>query len=250
MKIIVCAKRVPDTASKVKIASDGTHIDKTESEQILSPYDEIAVEHAMRVKEKNPNTEVVILTLGPAEPEKNIRTALAMGADRAILLETSQETWEAYPIAKQLAQVIASEKPDLVLTGIKSADNDNAQVGAMIASLLDMPFLTTMVALEVKDGKVHGESEIEGEHQILEASFPAVVSIQKSNVEPRISSLIALRKAKTKEIKKIPVTLDQNQWKILQVALPPERKAGKIVGQGPDAVPLLFQLLRDEAKVL
>ncbi len=250
MKILVCVKRILDTAVKVKISSDGKKIDKSDAEYVLSPYDEIAVEHAIRIKEKIPNTEVIILTLGINDAEKNIRTTLAMGADRAILLEGNPDTFESFAIAKALAEAIKIEKPDMVLTGVKSSDNENSQVGPMIASLLEMPFISTATSLEINDNKVKAESEMEGYQLLLEASFPCVISIQKSNVDPRICSLINIRKAKTKELKKSSVSLTPEQWQIIKVALPAERKGGKIVGQGIDAVPKLFELLRQEAKVL
>ncbi len=250
MKIFICVKRVPDTAVQVKITSDGKKVDRTDAEYVIGPYDEIAVEHAMRIKDKNPSTEVVILTLGPAEAEKQMRSCLAMGADRGILLEHATDTLEAYPIAKVLAEQISIEKPDLILCGIKATDSDNAQIGAMIAAILNIPYINTVVKFQIEDAHVKAESELEVGHLTMEAAFPCVLSIQKSNVDPRICSLLNMRKAKTKEIKKIPVSIPSTQWTIEEIALPPSRKPGKIIGEGAVAVPTLFQLLHSEAKLL
>ena len=250
MKIVVCIKRVPDTALRIKIGTDRKSIEKTDVEYVISPYDEIAVEHAVRLKEKNAGTEIIIVSLGHADTEKNIRTCLAMGADRGILLQTNVDTMDSFNIAKALSDAISQEKPDLILFGIKAADTDSCQVGAIVSSLLGMPFLSTVVSFTAEGRNIKADSEIESGHLVLESPMPCALSIQKSNVDPRICSLINIRKAKQKELKNIPVELPAEHFEIEKIELPPDRTGGKIVGQGPDAVKELLRLLHEEAKVL
>lgn len=248
MKIIVCIKRVPDTAIKINLATDGKSVDKKDLEYVVGPYDEIAMEHALRIKEKV-GGEVIALSLGTSDSEKELRKCLAMGADRAILLKTDVDTMNSFAVSQALASAIQPEQPDLVLFGIKSVDTDNAQVPAMVSSLLDCPYLTTVVSLDVKDNAVLAESEVEGGHLLLESSMPCILSIQKSNVEPRICNLIAIRKAKQKKLDIVDVTVSAEST-IVKMEFPAERSAGKIVGNGVDAVPELMRLLKEEAKVL
>ncbi len=250
MKIVVCVKRVPDTAVKIKIGSDRKSLDKTDIEYVISPYDEIAVEHAVRFKEKTPGTELVVVSLGNADCEKQLRTCLAMGADRAILLQTNVDTMDSFNIAKALSDAIAPEKPDLVMFGIKATDTDSSQVGAIASMLLGMPFLSTVVSFSVEASKIKTENEVESGHLVLESALPCAISIQKSNVDPRICSLINIRKAKQKELKVVPVELPGDHFAIEKIELPPERTGGKIVGHGPDAVKELLRLLHEEAKVI
>ncbi|NUM35883.1 MAG: electron transfer flavoprotein subunit beta/FixA family protein [Candidatus Brocadiae bacterium] len=250
MKIVVCVKRVPDTALKVKIGSDRKSIEKGDVEYIVSPYDEIAVEHAIRFKEKTPGTEVVVVTLGPADSEKNMRTCLAMGADRGILLQSNADTMDSFNVAKALSDAISQEKPDLVLFGIKATDTDSSQVGAIVSMLLGIPFLSTVVSFSLENGKIKADSEVESGHLVLQSTIPCALSIQKSNVDPRICSLINIRKAKQKELKIVPVDIPNDHFEIEKMELPAERTGGKIVGHGPDAVKELLRLLHEEAKVI
>ncbi|HRU51483.1 MAG TPA: electron transfer flavoprotein subunit beta/FixA family protein [Planctomycetota bacterium] len=248
MKIIVCIKRVPDTAVKINIAADGKNIDKKDLEYVMGPYDEIAMEHAVRAKEKETG-EVIALSLGSQDSEKELRKCLAMGADRAILLQTDVETTDSFQIAQAISKAIQNEQPDIILFGIKSVDTDNAQVPGMVASLLDIPYITTVVQWEKKENTILAESEVEGGHLEIESSLPCVLSIQKSNIEPRICNLLAIRKAKQKKLDIIPVTIS-SETTTIKLELPPKRTAGKIVGTGADAVPELIRLLKEEAQVI
>lgn len=250
MKIIVCVKRVPDTATKIKIGKDGKSIDGTGVEYIISPYDEYAMEYAVRIKEKLGNVELAVVSIGPADSEKIVRNCLAMGADRGLLLETAQDLWDPFVIASGLAKVISAEKPDMVLLGIKAVDRDNGQVGGILSALLNMPFIDGAITFELIDTTVKAKLEIEGGHQMVESCLPAILSINKGGVEPRICSLINIRKAKQKELKKIPAELAAPVLQIESIDLPPQRQGGRIVGKGADAVPELFRLLREQAKVL
>lgn len=251
MKILVCIKQVPDTASKLKIAPDGKSIDTAGLEFIVAPYDEIAVEHAVQCKEKRKDVEIVILSMGTAESEKSIRRCLAMGADRGILLQTAASLADSFAVAKALSAVISEEKPDAVLFGIKATDDDNAQVGAMVSELCHLAFIESAGGIEWTDSGIQAKCEIEGSTQTLRAAFPCAVSVNKGEIkEPRICSLINIRKAGKKELKSVACQPDAPALAIDRLAYPPERKAGKIVGQGADAVPELFRLLKEEAKIL
>lgn len=249
MKIVVCIKQVPDTTAQIKLGTDGKSVNKEDIEYIMSPYDAIAVEHAVLLKEKS-DAELIVVSLGSSDVEKSMRTALAMGADRGIHLESDIDSLDSFSVATALAKAIKEEAPDVVFTGIKAIDGDNAQVGMMIANLLDMPFLSTVLELEVTDGVFKGQSEVESGHQSLETPLPCVVSIQKGSVEPRICSLMKIRKARKKEIKKVQPEMVSPSFQVEKVELPPERKGGRIVGEGVEAVGELFKLLREEAKVL
>lgn len=250
MKIAICVKRVPDTATKLKVAADGKRLETADIEYVVSPFDEIAVEHALRLKEKKPGIEVIVVSLGPAEAEKVMRTCLAMGADRGILLETAKDINDPFITAQALASALTAEKPDIILFGIKAGDDDNAAVGAITSSLLGTPFIEGAIDLELGDTFIKAKAETEGGHQKLQASFPCAISINKSDFQPRIASLINIRKAKQKELKKVPTTLQAPTFEVEKMELPPERKGGRIIGKGVDAVPELFRLLKEEAKVL
>jgi electron transfer flavoprotein beta subunit len=241
---------VPDTATKIKIAADAKAIDAKDVGYITSPYDEYAVENALQIKDKNANVEVVVVSSGPADTESVLRNCLAMGADRGILLESKGDLSDPFVIASALSKSVADEKPDLLLFGIKAVDDDNAQVGGMLATMLQMPFIDGAISCAISDKTIKAKTEAEGGHQILQAAMPCAVALNKGDVEPRIASLINVRKARQKEIKKVVATLPAPSFQVEKLELPPARKGGKIVGKGVDAVPELFRLLREEAKVL
>lgn len=250
MKILICVKRVPDTASKIKIGADGKAIEAGDIEFITSPYDEYAMELAVQIKEKGANIELVVVSVGPADTEKILRNCLAMGADRSILIETAKDLKDPYVIAQALATTITQEKPDLLFLGIKAVDYDNAQVGGLLSAMLKLPFIDGAITCEIQGTTVKSKTEVEGGHQFVQTQIPCVLAINKGSVEPRISSLINIRKARQKELKKIPAQLATPTFEVVKLELPPQRKGGKIVGQGADAVPELFRLLREEAKVV
>ena len=249
MKIIVCIKRVPDTTAKIKIQADGKNIEKKELDYTIGPYDEYAVEQAIEIKENASDVEVVIISLGPGSPEKMFRKCLGMGADRAILLTTDDDLLDPWRIAQVLTEKIKEEKADLLLFGIKSIDAENSQVGPMIADQLNIPFISNAINLEMNENKIKAKVEAQG-HQILEASLPLAISIGKAEKEPRICSLMQIKKAKKKPIDKIPVSIANPSYNLEKLEYPSEKQAGKIVGQGVEAIPELYRLLSQEAKVL
>lgn len=248
MKIVVCINHVPDTETKVKVGPDGKSIDRTGVNFIINPYDEFAVEEALRLKEKN-GGEVVALSLGGDSHKETLRKALAMGIDKAVLLKDDSPR-DSYSIALALANVIKELFPDIALFGKQSIDSDDVAVGGMTAEILDWPSVSVIVKLEITDGKVSAEREIEGGHEKVESRLPLVIMAQKGLNEPRYPSLKGIMAAKNKPIEEKQPTPPNNKVEVLEMRKPPAKSAGKIVGTGLEAVPELVRLLHEEAKVI
>jgi electron transfer flavoprotein beta subunit len=250
MKIAVCTKRVPDTAARVKIAASQVGIDHAGIEYVVSPYDEIAVEQAVRLKENGVATEVVIYCLGPAEATKEIRTCLAMGADRAVHLTGDPDAYDAGATASLLAEAIEPDT-DLILFGNKAVDTDSMQVGHRVAARREVPFVNLVTGLEIADGAATMQVSTEGTTETMRAPLPLAVGVQKGLCEPRYPALKGIMKAKKKPIdtREAPADLPA-QTTIVAMELPPPRPEGRIVGEGAEAVPELVRLLREEAKAL
>ena len=250
MKIAVCIKRVPDSETRVKIAPDGKSIDEAGVKFILNPYDEFAVEEALRRKEKAGGGEVVVIALGSAAAQETIRTALAMGADRGVLLQADRIPADGLQAATALAAELKAGGYDLILFGKMAIDDYNHQVGPMVAELIDLPCVTTVAHLEIENGKGTAEREIEGGVEVVEFPLPAVLTTDKGLNEPRYPALKGIMAAKKKPLEVKPVTIAAGGLDVLALMPPPERQAGKIVGEGAAAVAELVRLLREEAKVL
>ncbi|HXL53081.1 MAG TPA: electron transfer flavoprotein subunit beta/FixA family protein [Gemmatimonadales bacterium] len=250
MKIAVCVKRVPDSETRVKIASDGKSLDEAGVKFILNPYDEFAVEEALRRKENAGSGEVVVIALGPTAAQETIRTALAMGADRGILLQADRIPVDGLAVAQALAAELKGAGFDLILFGKMAIDDYNHQVGPMVAELLDLPCVTTVSHLEIEGGKGVAEREIEGGVEVVEFPLPAVLTTDKGLNEPRYPALKGIMAAKKKPMEVKPTPLAVGDLEIVALTLPPERTEGRIVGEGAAAVPELVRLLREEAKVL
>ncbi len=249
MNTVVCIKRVPDSEARIKVAPDGQSIDPTGLKFIVSPYDEFAVEAALRLKEQSGGGETVALTLGDAAAGEQVRSVLAMGADRAIRLD-GEGSPDGLSVARALASELRELGPDLILFGMKAMDDDQQQVGPMVAELLGLPCVTVVAELEAEDGKVLCHREIEGGTEVVELELPAVVTVTKGPYEPRYPSLKGIMAAKKKPLEEKPAEVPASRIKVRRYSEPPARPEGKIVGEGPDAVPELVRLLRDEAKVL
>lgn len=252
MNVIACIKRVPSTETNVRIATDGKSLDTTGVEYILSPFDEIALEEGLRIKEKLGAGEVTVITVGPAEVATTLRTCLAMGADKAVLLKTTpQFMMEPFLIASALANQIKSMPYNIILAGKQAVDDDNLQVPAMLARLLNIPFASLIVKLEIAGSKATIHREIDGGSEILEVALPAIFTAQKGLNEPRYPSLKGIMAAKKKpmEEKDAGITL-QPTLEVIKMEYPPSRPAGRIVGKGAEAVPELVKLLNEEAKVI
>ena len=249
MQIAVCVKRVPDTETRIKIGADGKSIDEAGVKFVPNPYDEYAIEEALALKEKAGAGETVVYSLGGDSSQETIRTALAMGIDRGVLLQTEGSP-DGLVIARALADAVADEGFDLILFGKLAVDDYNHQVGPMTAELLGIPCVTTVAHLEVADGAITAEREIEGGVEVSTCRLPAVLTCDKGLNEPRLPKLKGIMAAKKKPLEVRPLELTAGSIEVLSLELPPARSEGKIVGEGVDAVPELINLLRNEAKVL
>ncbi len=249
MKIAVCLKRVPDTTTKIVIAADGKAIDEAGVKFVPNPFDEFAIEAAIALKEAAGAGETAVYSLGGEAAQETIRTALAMGIDRGVLLQASGSP-DGLEVAKALAAELEGQGFDLILFGKLAVDDYNYQVGPMTAELLGLPCITALVHLKVTDGTVEAEREIEGGMETSTCRLPAVLTCDKGLNTPRLPSLKGIMAAKKKPLEVKPVTVGSGSLEVQSLQLPPERAAGKIVGEGPDAVPELVNLLRNEAKVI
>jgi len=251
MKIAVCIKRVPDSETRVKTAADGKSLDDAGVKFILNPYDEFAVEEALQRKEKAGAGEVVVLALGGPAGQETIRTALAMGADRGILLQTDAVPPDAFVTAQAIAAELKAGGPwDLVFFGKMAIDDYNGAVGPMVAELLDLPCVTAVSHLAIEGATVTADREIEGAVEVVRCALPAVLTTDKGINEPRYPALKGIMAAKKKPLDVKAVALAAGVIEVLEMTPPPARKEGKIVGEGATAVPELVRLLREEAKVL
>ena len=248
MKIVACVNHVPDTETKIKVQSDNLMIDRAGVNYMLSPYDEIAVEEALRMREKFKG-EVIVVSLGSDAHKETLRKALAMGADKALLLK-DDSVRDSYAVAKGLADEIRQMSADVILFGKQSIDYDDAQVGTLVAEMLGLPSVGVVVKIEIQDGKVVCEREIEGGHEGVETKLPAVFLTQKGLNEPRYPSLKGIMAAKNKPIEEKPASPAEVRVETLQLRKPPAKGAGKILGTDKSAVPELIRLLHEEAKVI
>ncbi|MCC7059989.1 MAG: electron transfer flavoprotein subunit beta/FixA family protein [Burkholderiaceae bacterium] len=249
MKILVPVKRVVDYNVKVRVKSDHTGVDIANVKMSMNPFDEIAVEEAMRLKEKGVATEVVAVSCGLQACQETLRTAMAIGADRAILVQTEVEL-QPLAVAKILAALVAKEQPQLVLLGKQAIDDDANQTGQMLAALIDRPQATFASKLEVADGKATVTREVDGGLETISIALPAVVTTDLRLNEPRYVTLPNIMKAKKKQLDVLkPEDLGVDaapRLKTLKVSEPPGRKAGVRV---PD-VATLVDKLKNEAKVI
>ena len=249
MKILVPIKRVVDYNVKVRPLADNSDVDLNNVKMSVNPFCEIALEEAVRIKESGKATEVIAITVGKTESQEQLRTALALGADRAILVE-SDDLLEPLALAKTLAKVVDEETPDLIILGKQAIDGDNNQTGQMLASLLDLPQATNASELIIEDGSVSVTREIDGGLQTLKLSVPAIVTTDLRLNEPRYASLPNIMKAKKKELKVVSLNdlgFDSSpRTEILKVELPEARAAGVMV----ETVDELVDKLKNEAKVI
>ncbi|HSM04938.1 MAG TPA: electron transfer flavoprotein subunit beta/FixA family protein [Longimicrobiales bacterium] len=249
MNITVCIKRTPDTETRVRIGDDGVSIDPAGVKFIMSPYDEMAVEAALRTREAAGDGEVQVLSFGAPDAVETLRSGLAMGADAGLLL-TGEPTMDGLATAKVLVAELEGRSDDLVLFGVKAADDDQQQVGPMVATLLGRPCVTAVAAFELRDGTAVCHREVEGGMEVVEVPLPAVLTVTKGEFEPRYASLKGIMAAKRKPLEQKDARAVESGMVVSRLDLPPARPDGRIVGEGPDAVPELVRLLREEAKVI
>ena len=248
MKIVVCINHVPDTEARIRAGADGKEIDRTGIKFILGPFDEFAVEEALRLKEKH-GGETVVISLGADSHRESLRTALAMGIDKAVLLKDASAR-DSFSVAKALAEELKRHSPDFILFGKQSIDYYNEQVPGLVAEFLGLPSVSSVVRLTVEDKKIVCEREIEGGIEIAETVLPAVISAQKGLNQPRYPSLKGIMASKTKPIEERVPSAFQPLLETIALRMPSPKTKGKIVGTGSDAVPELVRLLHEEAKVI
>ena len=249
MKVLVPIKRVVDYNVKVRVKPDGSGVDTANVKMSMNPFDEIAVEEAVRLKEKGIATEIVAVSCGAAACQETLRTALAIGADRAILVQSDAEL-QPLAVAKLVAAVVKRESPGLVILGKQAIDDDANQVGQMVAALLDWPQATFASKVEIGGGKAVVKREVDGGLETVEMALPAVITTDLRLNEPRYATLPNIMKAKKKPLDTLdPAGLGVDvapRLATLKVVEPPKRKGG---GRVADVAELVSKL-KDEAKVL
>ena len=249
MKILVAAKRVVDYNVNIRVLSDNTGVDLNNVKMSVNPFDEIAIEEAVRLKEAGIAEEVVVVSVGASNCQEQIRTALALGADRGVLVETDQEM-QPLAIAKVLKAVVEKEQPQLIILGKQAIDGDNSQTGQMLAALCGLSQATFASEIEVKEGSAVVTREVDGGLETITVKLPAVVTTDLRLNEPRYASLPNIMKAKKKPIDTYsPDELEVDvtpRVKTLKVVPPSEREAGIVV----ETVEELVDKLKNEAKVI
>ena len=262
MDVVVLVKQVPDTESLIQIDDDGVSIKTEDVKWVMNPYDEMAVEAGLQIKEAQGGT-VSILSMGPAKTVETIRTALAMGADKGIHInDPAAEGGDALATGKVLAAALKTISFDLVIAGMRAVDEDNYQVGAAVAEFLNIPQMTQVVKLELAEGKIKCERVIEGGTVVAEAPLPILFTAQRGLNEPRYASLPGIMKAKKKPIDTLSLAdlginpesagKDGRKVKIARLNFPPERKAVRMIdGETPqEKAARLVTILHDEVKVI
>ncbi|MBI4161528.1 MAG: electron transfer flavoprotein subunit beta/FixA family protein [Acidobacteria bacterium] len=262
MRLWVCVKQVPDTETRIRIGPDGRCIDETGVNWIVSPYDEYALEEALRLRERGGEGEVAVVTVGPERANSALRTCLAMGADRAVRVwDGCLERADSLGIAAVLAAAVRRAPFDLILLGRQGVGTDHSQVGPMLAEILDLPHVNVVAKLEVGEGALRAHRQVEGAWEVFQAPLPAVVTAQKGLNEPRYASLKGIMAAKKKPLEEIglePLGLAAAEVgeaaarvSCRKLELPPARPGGRILEGEPErVVPELVRLLREEAKVI
>lgn len=251
MNIVACVKRVPTTDLQPKIGADQKSLDAQGVQHMVSFYDELAVEQALKTKEAH-GGEVTVVTLATADAAKELRECLAKGADKGVILvDAAWQSRDALSTAMGLKDTIVRLGAEIVFCGRVATDRDNAAVGPMLATLLGWACVTDVVALEVgADGQCSAKREADGGLETYTFALPAVVTCQKDLNEPRYAGLKGIMAAKKKPLEEVPAPAGTSQAEVVALELPPPRKEGRIVGQGAAAIPALLEALRNEAKVL
>ena len=250
MKIAVCIKRTPDSESRFKIAASGASIDEAGLKFDMDDFAGYAVEAALQLNEKAGGGETVVYALGPDNVQESLRKAMSMGADRAVHLKADAVPADAIAIAKALAAELKDGGYDLVLFGKHAFDSSAGVVGTATAELLGVPCITAASELSIANGAGAARRELEGAAEMLTFPLPAVVTIDEGVARPRYPSLKGIMAAKKKPLESKPAQLGASRVKVEKMELPPERPAGRIIGEGAAAVPELVKLLQNEAKVL
>jgi electron transfer flavoprotein beta subunit len=250
VKIAVCIKRTPDSESRFRIASSSTSIDETGLKFDIDDFASYAVEVALQINEKQGPGETVAIAVGPDVVQETLRKAMSMGVDRAVQLKTDSVPYDGLATAKALAAELGAGGFDLILFGKHAFDTSSGVVGTATAELLGIPCITAASALEISGGRGTARRELEGAAEKLEFPLPAAVTIDEGIARPRYPSLKNIMAAKKKPLETKPAQLGPARVTVKSMELPPDRPAGRIIGEGAAAVPELIRLLQTEAKVL
>ena len=249
MNIVVCVKHVPDTEARVQIAEDSKSIETQDINFILNPFDEFAVEQALLTREKL-GGEVTVVSLGGDSAAAAIRTAMAMGADKGILLKTSGPADDPLQVARAIAGEIGGTGVDVVFFGKQAVGNEHGQVGILVTELLGIPGISEVNEIEITENGATGKREIEGGTESFECNLPAIFTAQKGLNEPRYPSLKGRMAAKKKTLEVKEISLGEQLLAVESLNYPLQRERGMIVGEGAAAAAELVRLLREEAKVI
>lgn len=262
MNIVICVKQVPDTETKIKVKAG--QVDHTETKYVVNPYDEYAIEEGLRIKERLEEGKLTLITIGPERAKDALKSGLAVGADEAIhLVDEAFEGSDPYSTALILSKALEKIDYDIVFCGKQGVDEDHAQVGIILAELLDVPHVSVVTKLEIAEDRksIVAHREVEGGHEVVEAPLPAIITAQKGLNEPRYASIKGIMAVKKKVIpewnaEEIGVDKDMAgpgaaKMRFTEVTLPPERVGGNVFDEDPvqDAIKVAH-LLRDEAKIL
>jgi len=249
MNILVCISRVPDTATKINISSNGKSIDNSGVKYILNPYDEFTIEEGLRLKEKFGGT-VSALTVGGDSNVDILRTALAMEVDSAIHVKTTRDDFDSIFVAENIAEVAKSLNTDIIIFGRQSIDFDSNQVSSLTAEMLQLPSVSVVSKLDIIGTDVTVERDIEGGKEVVSTSLPCVISVQKGINEPRYPKLPQIMKAKSKPIDTRNAIDNGNSIEVISMEIPSKSRIGKILGSTDEDIKEVIRLLQEEAKVI
>lgn len=249
MKVLVCISRVPDTAAKVKVAGNGKSVETAGVKFILNPYDEYALEEAIQLVESK-GGELTVVTVAGDDATDILRTALAMGAEKAIHIKANQLEKDSFFVAKNLSNVINELNPDIVFLGKQSIDYDSFQMSSLLGGLCDLPSVDVVSSINYGDGNISGEKDIEGGKESFSVSLPAIVSVQKGIKEPRYPKLPQIMKAKQKPIDVKEAEETAARTEVIEMSIPEKARAGKMLPDNDEGINELVRLLHEEAKVI
>lgn len=248
MNILVCISQVPDTTAKIQVSGDGKSIEKTGIKFILNPYDEFAIEEGLRLRERFGGT-VTALTVGPETSKEILRTALAMGVDKAGIVKTD-DILDSYNVAENIAGYAKSISPNLVIFGRQSIDFDSSGMAPMVAEMLDLPSISVVSSWNIENNAITAERDIEGGKEVLTCSVPCVISAQKGLNDPRYPKLPDIMKAKSKPIEEIASCHGSALVSLTSMALPSSKRVGMIVGDSEAEIASVVTALHEQAKVI
>jgi len=248
MNILVCVSRVPDSAARILVGDDGRTIDPQGIKYVVNPYDEFAIEEGLRLKEKNGGT-VTAITVGQEASKEQLRTSLAMGADKAVLVKTNKE-FDSFFVANNIAEYAKQMNPDIIFLGRQSIDMDSLQLPSMLGELLNLPSVSVVSKTTYEEGKVIAERDIEGGKEVVETTIPCIISAQKGLNDPRYPKLPDIMKARSKPIEEVDAIDSDSRVSISKIEIPVKQRAGVILGGEDTDIDELVRLLHEDAKVI